>query len=46
MGSKYGPAQLLIAMHWPTRRILNYPLPLKGDDPEYDVRDYIYMGVI
>jgi hypothetical protein len=46
MERKYGPAMLLIAMHWPTRRILNYKLPLEGDDPEYHVNSYVYMGVI
>jgi len=46
MESKYGPGMLLIAMHYPTRRIFNFVLPLEADNPEYDVPLYVYMGVI
>jgi hypothetical protein len=46
MQLKHGPAMLLIAMHYPTRKVLNIILPLNENDPEIDVPLYIYMGVI
>ena len=47
MESRYRPAQILIVMHWPTRKVLNLFLPLvPGEGMDLGVRDYVYMGVI
>lgn len=46
---------VLIVQHWPTRKILNFVMPIPesgdafdvyGEKHNADIRDYVYMGVI
>jgi hypothetical protein len=55
MDLRYGPGMVLIVQHWPTRKILNFVMPIPesgdafdvyGEKHNADIRDYVYMGVI